>query len=509
MPNDQPPLLPSQEQAFAVLSRVVAEREVGVLYGDSGSGKSLLLQRVCSASDGLMLCCGEFVAALKGRHPLALEEAFHQLVGDTLAQGKPVFIDELDHLLGIFNSCGSYPRSGLFNLIAEDLLRQQAQVRQPLIFCGGYHLFRDQAYACGIADYTAADYRQLVRHYLGEAAHGFDFDRIFRFAPGLNGHQLRGASQWLRGKPGLDTEQFIDYLKTQFLRSNVALAEVQEIRFEDLKGVDDVLRALEANIILPLENDDLAKKLDLKPKRGVLLSGPPGTGETSIGRALAHRLKSKFFLVDGTMISGTERFYGQLHYLFEQAKNNAPSILFIDDSDVIFESGEELGLYRYLLTMLDGLESASAGRVCVMMTAMDISHLPPALIRSGRIELWLDMKLPDATARRDILKSLCAKAGLLQEPGQAEAVADLTADFTGADLKRLVEDAKILLAVDLAAGRPARPLLDCFTETITAVRESQERYAAAETRARSHRPQRPAYFSSGGKGDVDDMEIPF
>ena len=68
---------------------------------------------------------------------------------------------------------------------------------------------------------------------------------------------------------------------------------------------------------------------------------------------------------------------------------NAPAIIFIDDSDVIFETGQETGLYRYLLTMLDGLESASAGRVCLMMTAMDVGNLPPALVRSGRIELWL------------------------------------------------------------------------------------------------------------------------
>ena len=104
--------------------------------------------------------------------------------------------------------------------------------------------------------------------------------------------------------------------------------------------------------------------------------------------------------MDGTFIAGTSQFYGRFHHVFEAAKTNAPSVLFIDDSDAIFESGEELGLYRYLLTMLDGLESASAGRVCVMMTAMEVGHLPPALLRSGRIELWLEMRLPDEAARR-------------------------------------------------------------------------------------------------------------
>ena len=89
--------------------------------------------------------------------------------------------------------------------------------------------------------------------------------------------------------------------------------------------------------------------------------------------------------------------------VFEAAKANAPSVIFIDDGDAIFEMGAERGLYRYLLTMLDGLESASSGRVCVMMTAMEVGHLPPALLRSGRIELWLEMALPDPSARAEIL----------------------------------------------------------------------------------------------------------
>src|SRR5205085_7851375 len=120
----------------------------------------------------------------------------------------------------------------------------------------------------------------------------------------------------------------------------------------------------------------------------------------------AHRLRGKFFLIDGTFISGTHNFYMQIHQVFEAAKENSPAIIFIDDSDVIFESGEEHGLYRYLLTMLDGLESESNARVCVMMTAMDVGNLPPALVRSGRVELWLEMRLPDEAARRAILEQL-------------------------------------------------------------------------------------------------------
>src|SRR6185295_11742206 len=110
-----------------------------------------------------------------------------------------------------------------------------------------------------------------------------------------------------------------------------------------------------------------------------------------------------FFLVDGTMISGTRSFYREIQELFDEAKRNAPAVIFIDDSDVMFENSHETGFYRYLLTMLDGLQSEKAGQVCVMLTAMDVGNLPPALVRSGRIELWLETRMPDSAARHAIL----------------------------------------------------------------------------------------------------------
>ena len=207
----------------------------------------------------------------------------------------------------------------------------------------------------------------------------------------------------LRQVATLNSETLIGYLREHHMASNGDLQEVQQVDLRDLKGLDDVLEALEANVVLPLEDTETAEELNLKPKRGVLLAGPPGTGNTTIGRALAHRLKSKFFLIDGTVVSGTPMFYQVVHRVFESAKQNAPAIIFIDDTDVLFEDGQQTGLYRYLLTMLDGLESTSAGRICLMMTAMDVGNRPPALVRSGRIELWLETRLPSTEARAAIL----------------------------------------------------------------------------------------------------------
>src|SRR5205823_4822649 len=167
---------------------------------------------------------------------------------------------------------------------------------------------------------------------------------------------------------------------------------------------------------------------------------------------------SKFFLIDGTVISGTPDFFRRVHQIFEAAKQNAPSIIFIDDSDVIFESGQDAGLYRYLLTMLDGLESASAGRVCVMVTAMDVGSLPPALLRSGRIELWLETRLPDEAARAAILRDQLRRLPRPIALADVELLAAASHNLTGADLKAVVEDGKLAYAHDRVSENAARPV---------------------------------------------------
>jgi transitional endoplasmic reticulum ATPase len=104
--------------------------------------------------------------------------------------------------------------------------------------------------------------------------------------------------------------------------------------------------------------------------------------------------------------------------------------------------------------MLDGLESETSANVCVIMTAMNVGHLPAALLRSGRIELWLETKLPDASARAAILAAyLEPYASIFCDADQRDTCAEMTDEFTGADIKRMVADALILYAYDQEHGK--------------------------------------------------------
>lgn len=475
-------LCPVQQSALNGLRRSLSINPIALLAGENGSGKTTVLQELQRETQARLLTLAEMLSAMRAKHPLALEETFEQIVLEALEESDCVIFDDMDVLESVVSGCiGAYPRPNWLSAPAIALCCFAEQTEKKLVFGGGApHAAQRRAFQFQIGEFQVADYEFLIRAYLPEArADLLNAAKVHRFAPGLSAHQIRNACLWLADEEALDTDRFIDYLRSQGMTSNVDLSEVRQVRLQDLQGIDGVINSLETQVVLPLENDELATAYGLKPKRGVLLLGPPGTGKTTIGRALAHRLKSKFFLVDGTFITGTDRFYWQINQVFDEAQRNAPAIIFIDDCDAIFQSGQELGLYRYLLTMLDGLESASMGRVCVMFTAMNVADLPPALVRSGRIELWLETALPDARARHTIfsrhLSSLPPQIGDVDITQLVQA----TEGFTGADLGPLVDSGKNLLAYDQIQRRePASPT-SYFLAAVNEIRANKERYERA------------------------------
>ena len=478
-------LSPSQLQAAEGVLLGLERGDCAVLQDSGSDGKTTVLDYVHQKLGGVRIGVREFLSKLAAYEPFAIEEAFLDMLDAAVAQHDLVIVDDLHLIKNVAESC-DYTRKNLFDAVMTAALAAAAAARTKMLFavCDIPDPLLRRAHSWFIADFTEADFESICSAYLEPAACArLDFGEIHRFAPSLNAHQLRKAAVWLSRDPDLDTARFLDYLNTHNLVSNVEIEEVEPVTWNDLKGVDDVIQALEAKIALPFENRELALELGLKPKRGVLLAGPPGTGKTTIGRALAHRLKGKFFLVDGTVIAGSNNFYAEINRVFSAAKRNAPSVVFIDDADVIFEGNKEGGLYRYLLTKLDGLESASCGRVCVILTAMEPSDLPAAILRSGRIELWLETRLPDKSAREEIFRE---KLSSLPPPlcaANIEVLASASRGFTGADLKAIIEDGKLQFAHDRTTGKPPRPVQEYFMDAISAIRRNRRKY-----RTRRHAP---------------------
>lgn len=471
-------LTPSQRKAAKGVLRGLERGGFAVLQDQGNRGKTTVLEHVQQETGAAMVGVREFLSSLAAHRPEAIEEAFLDLVEAEIESHEIVLVDDF-HLVKNIADDYDYPRKFLLDAVVTSLLTTAASKGKRLLFAANevpVALSR-RAHTSAIAEFTAKDYKVVCSAYLGvETSARLNFGEIHRFAPGLSAHHLRKAAVWLSHERDLSTSRFCKYLSRTELVSNVEEKKVEAVTWDDLKGMGDIVRELEAKVALPFERQDLADELKLRPKRGVLLAGPPGTGKTTIGRALAHRLKGKFFLIDGTLIAGSGRFYDEIDQVFSAAETNAPSVVFIDDADVIFGGDKESGLYRYLLTKLDGLESLGAGRICVMMTAMEPSDLPAAVLRSGRVELWLETRLPDIGARTEIFLGKLASLPPPLSNVDVAVLASASHGCTGADVKTIVEDGKLQFAHDQATGAPIRPIEEYFLDAIAAVRANRRKY---------------------------------
>jgi len=182
------------------------------------------------------------------------------------------------------------------------------------------------------------------------------------------------------------------------------------IRYENIGGLEKEIEAIREMVEIPMKNPEVFRKLGISPPKGVLLHGPPGTGKTLLAKAVANETDAHFIALNGPEIMS--KYYGQseenLRNVFKEAKENAPSIIFIDEIDAIASSREEAHgevekrVVSQLLTMMDGLEAR--GNVMVIAATNRPDSLDPALRRPGRFDRELQIGMPTRIARKEILQ---------------------------------------------------------------------------------------------------------
>ena len=457
-------LSPVQQRAYDRIVRYATATPLLALTGGPGSGRSLILRALAKRYDGRVVRLEDILSWSQLRDAESTDEAIQRGIEFLLREYDFVLIDNFQAVFHPHGR-GTRPAPMFKDLVTKHLYTVANRMGKRLLLCErpvdqhgetAERLFNSaQIATVKLEDFEPADYAAICANILGsERLAQVDFKAVHRYVAGLTGHQLRMLCGIVPAEGELTAEDFIEAMETYMPTGNVRTAQVEALSFDSLPGTEHITSRLESQIVLPMQNRKLAQELGLKPKRGVLLYGPPGTGKTSIGRALAHRMKGKFFMIDGTFVTEPPiAFFAKLRNVIREAKENAPAVLFIDDADVLFTIEHIAGLSRYLLTLLDGLESESSSHVCVMMTAMDVRKVPEALLRSGRVELWLETKPPAQDTRGQVLQRWLGKDLPSPESIDYAALSDATAGFTPADLRRIAGDAKSLYAADLTRER--------------------------------------------------------
>ena len=218
------------------------------------------------------------------------------------------------------------------------------------------------------------------------------------------------------------------------------------ISYEDLGGLRKEIRRVREMIELPLRYPQVFERLGIEAPKGVLLHGPPGTGKTLLARAVAHETEASFMSVSGPEV--IHKFYGEseakLRGIFEQARKSAPCIIFLDELDAIAPKREnvqgevEKRVVAQLLALMDGLEGR--GQVIVIGATNLPNVLDPALRRPGRFDREIEIGIPDATGRKEILE-IHTRGMPLSDDVDLARLAAITHGFVGADLEALCREA--------------------------------------------------------------------
>ncbi|BBL46644.1 AAA family ATPase [Metallosphaera sedula] len=250
-----------------------------------------------------------------------------------------------------------------------------------------------------------------------------------------------------------------------------------KITLDDIGGYTKVKQELKELLELQLKYARLMEQMKVPPIRGLLLYGPPGVGKTMMAKALAKTLDVKLISVSVAeiMYKGYEGAVATIKEVFNRARENRPAIILLDELDAIASkrtqrgNGESSKIVNQLLTEMDGIRNLK--EVVVIGTTNRIKVIDPALLRPGRFDIVIKMGLPNLEERLDILQKYLGVENCQEV--DCRKIAELTENYTGADLAAVAREAKIRVLKDIIRGQTDRKLTkEDMMESLKKVRPS-------------------------------------
>jgi len=245
------------------------------------------------------------------------------------------------------------------------------------------------------------------------------------------------------GVLGDDTDPMVSVMK---------LDKAPQESYADIGGLDQQIQEIKESVELPLTHPELYEEMGIKPPKGVILYGAPGTGKTLLAKAVANQTSATFLRVVGSEL--IQKYLGDgpklVRELFRVAEEHAPSIVFIDEIDAVgtkrydSNSGGEREIQRTMLELLNQLDGFdSRGDVKVVMATNRIDSLDPALIRPGRIDRKIEFPLPDQKTKRRIFGIHTGRMTLADDVNLEDYILSKD-DLSGADIKAICTEAGLL-----------------------------------------------------------------
>ena len=257
----------------------------------------------------------------------------------------------------------------------------------------------------------------------------------------------------------------IDRMTNLAISPEVAVDKKVRVTYEEVGGLQSEVNAMREIVELPLRHPELFARLGVEPHSGILLYGPPGCGKTLIAKVLANESEANMFSINGPEIMN--KYYGEteakLRDIFKEAKDNSPSIIFVDEIDAIAPKREEAygdvekRVVAQLLALMDGLNDR--GNVIVLGATNRPDSVDPALRRPGRFDREFEISVPNEDGRLEILQ-IHTRGMPIDESIELKDLASELHGYTGADIKSLCREAA------MKSIRRYLPKIDLETEQI-------------------------------------------